>query len=165
MSAQSIDALASKWGRVFQVPKTWIKNLSYVETGWRPGLVNSFGTAFGLMQMKIATVNDLIRVMGRFKAAHSPEVGETISLWTGKGEDLLDPDLNVMFAAFYLKILSRSFGDLVEVIAAAYNQGQGAVGRALKEAKKTGRSFAEFLKPAGRAFISRTLDARQKGFA
>lgn len=165
MSVQAIDALSSKWAKIFQIPKNWIKILAHVETKWRPRAVNTFGTAFGLMQMKVTTANDLSFRMRRFMVFHDPQVETTMQSWSGQGEDLLNPELNVLFAAFYLKILSRSFGNLIDVIAAAYNQGQGAVSRAIAKAKKESRSFVEFLKPAGREFIARTLDARQKGFA
>lgn len=165
LSRPEMERLSNKWAALFQIPSSWIRNIAYVETNWRPWLSNPRGNAWGLMQIKPTTAADILRRYSKSEIIKSPIAKEVLKKWDGTGESLLDPDLNTFFGAAYLRLISKRFGNLLDVLAAAYNQGEGAVRNALAKAASSGRPFQTFLKPEGRKYIAMTFAARDRGFA
>ncbi|MDD5351242.1 MAG: transglycosylase SLT domain-containing protein, partial [Chthoniobacteraceae bacterium] len=138
-------ALAEKWGQIFGVPPQWIASIQSVETGFRPLAYNQAGKAHGMMQIKLPTALDIIRRGKQFDAWKNPAVKATLRKFSGNGQDLFDPDLNVMLGSMYLLLLGKKFGGLFPVVSAAYNQGEGAVAKALAKAAASGQPFEGFL--------------------
>lgn len=88
------------------------------ESGWDPEAVSPAG-AVGLMQLMPATAQWI----------------SGLDSWQGNEEpDLTDPEDSLELGAFYLAYLRRYFGGDTRVALAAYNAGQGAVSRWLREA-------------------------------
>lgn len=134
---QTVRALAEKWGPLLEVDPSWIIAHCYVESTNRPLIYNPAGKAWGLMQLKLPTAEDMVARM-KPVAAKEPKVKAVlVKNWRGQGEDLLNPELNLMLGTFYLgliksKLKEKYDRDDHEVVAAAYNQGPGAVRKALK---------------------------------
>ena len=161
---QTVRALAEKWGKILGVPPSWIVSHAWVETtnhikGKKAH--NERGNAWGVMQMKPPTADDMVERLRRkvqakgFKGAD--EVNRVLGFWTGKGEDLFNPELAIMLGAFYLRNLANYFHTTDQkVVAAAYNQGPGAVKIALAEGKFT---------PKMNEYLARMEEAKSLGFA
>jgi soluble lytic murein transglycosylase-like protein len=161
---ETVRALAAKWGPVFDVDTSWIVSHCYVESSCNPLDYNPRGNAWGLMQIKPPTAEDIVRWMKATGASKNPRVREVLETsWRGQGEDLWNPELNVMLGTFYLAYIKRDFekkfgrGDH-EIVAAAYNQGPGAVRKALRS--------GEFI-PTGemRKYIAMIEKAKAEGHA
>ncbi len=87
------------------------------ESGWDPGAVSHAG-AVGLMQLMPGTATWITG----------------LESWQGSDDpDLTDPDESLELGAFYLAYLVKYFGGDIRLALAAYNAGQGAVGRWLKD--------------------------------
>lgn len=165
---ETARALAEKWGEVWSVPSSWIVSHQWVESANHPRIVNPAGPAYGMMQIKIPTLHDVLDMLRKFKKL--PRVAATLKATGHKrfsdlGERaLLNPDFNVMIGSLYLKHLLTEFEDQVpdmgdslqDTVAAAYNQGPGAMRIALREGEKT---------PAMRHYVARIDEAKEKGFA
>lgn len=135
---ETVRALAEKWGAILGVEPGWVVSHAYVESSNRPLAFNPRGNAWGLMQLKPGTAEDVVRWMKASGASKDPRVVAVLrESWRGQGEDLRNPELNLMLGTFYLGYIRRKFekdfgrGDH-EVVAAAYNQGPGAVRRAMR---------------------------------
>ena len=135
---ETVKALAEKWAPVFDVDPEWVISHAFVESSFNPLANNPRGNAWGLMQLKPTTAEDIIRWMRVSGALKNPKIKHVLEVsWRGQGEDLLNPELKVMLGSFYLGYIKRRFeqefgrGDH-EIVAAAYNQGPGAVRRALR---------------------------------
>jgi len=103
----------------------------YQESKFDAGAESKSG-ALGLMQLTPSTAHGIaVRTGGsRFRT-----------------DDLLDPEINIRYGAWYLGNLFRKYGD-ERLVLAAYNAGQGNVDRWRAEGKSIG--FAET-----RAYVSR----------
>jgi soluble lytic murein transglycosylase len=103
----------------------------YQESKFRPAATSSSG-AIGLMQL-------------------TPETAQGIAIRTGGSKfvtsDLLNPEINIRYGAWYLANLFRKYGQ-ERLVLAAYNAGQGNVDR--WRARHEGIQFAET-----RAYVSR----------
>ena len=82
----------------------------------------------------------------------TPSTAKGIAIRTGgtaipRSSDLLDPEINIRYGAWYLANLFRKYGD-ERLVLAAYNAGQGNVDRWQAEGKPI--EFAET-----RAYVSR----------
>lgn len=163
---ETVRALAEKWAPIFDVDPSWIISHAYVESTNRPIPVPQNGPARGLMQIKPPTANDIARLL-RAVAKKDKRVRDVLaSSWRGQPEeDLLNPELNLMFGTFYIGYIKRKleqeFGELEDeqhVVAAAYNQGPGAVRKAL-------RSGTFKPTPPMNVYISKIEDAKEKGYA
>ena len=154
----TVRELAKKWGKIFGVNPSWIVSHAFVESRNMPFAYNKRGHVFGLMQLKPATAADIVRWLKKSRAGKRPEVLDVLKEWNegGGGECLKNPDLNMMLGAFYLAFLKRKFGDDQMRVAAAYNQGQGAMERALKA--------GEFTAPM-KEYIGLIQNAKAQGFA
>ncbi|MGH7339161.1 MAG: transglycosylase SLT domain-containing protein, partial [Candidatus Rokuibacteriota bacterium] len=84
-------------------------------------------------------------------------VKATVARWNGTGEGLLNPDINVMFGAYFLGRLTKEFGEFKHV-AAAYHQGPGTVRKVLA-AKQP---IPSGLPPKGRAYVASALKAHKE---
>ena len=152
----TVRELAKKWGRVFGVNPSWVISHAFVESRNMPFAYNKRGHVFGLMQLKPATAADIVRWLKMSRVGKKPEVVETLKDWTGEGDCLRNPDLNMMLGTFYLAFLKRKFGNDQMKVAAAYNQGQGAMERALK---------AGALTEPMKEYIGLIENAKAQGFA
>lgn len=152
----TVRELAKKWGRVFGVNPSWVISHAFVESRNMPFAYNKRGHVFGLMQLKPSTAGDIVRWLKKSRASKNPQVVEVLKEWTGDGDCLRNPDLNMMLGTFYIAYLKRRFGDDQMKVAAAYNQGQGAMERALK---------AGVLTPPMKEYISLIENAKAQGFA
>ena len=123
--------LAKKWARVFQIPSSWIVSQAYAESQNHPTASNVSG-ATGLLQIKLVRARDLVKWIGLTKWKASAIVQNTLKkYWHGLRRDLFEPELNVMLAAFDLHHLRQRFGSSHNLVAAAYNQGEGRISRCL----------------------------------
>jgi soluble lytic murein transglycosylase len=81
----------------------------------------------------------------------TPSTAHGIALRTGgsrfQTDDLLDPEINIRYGAWYLRNLFRKYGE-ERVVLAAYNAGQGNVDR-------WRRSHKEIQFPETRAYVAR----------
>ena len=160
---ETVRALAEKWGPVFGVEPGWVISHAYVESSNRPLVFNPRGNAWGLMQLKPGTAADVVRWMKASGASKDPRVKAVLTAcWRGQGEDLWNPELNLMLGTFYLGFIKRKLekdfgrGDH-EIVAAAYNQGPGAVRKALRS--------GEFVpSEAMKHYVAKIAEAEDKGF-
>jgi soluble lytic murein transglycosylase len=103
----------------------------YQESKFRPGAKSSSG-AIGLMQLTPATAHGIALRTGGSRFVTS---------------DLLDPELNIRYGAWYLGNLFRKYGQ-ERLVLAAYNAGQGNVDR--WRSRHEGIQF-----PETRAYVAR----------
>lgn len=136
---ETVKALAEKWGKIFNVDPSWPLAHCRVESSDGPLAHNKSGNAFGLMQIKPGTAENIVNWIKKSGLAKSePHVKETLKAgWHGQPEDLFNPDVNVMLGTFYLGYIKHKMEEKFgrgdhEVVAAAYNQGPGAVHKALR---------------------------------
>jgi soluble lytic murein transglycosylase-like protein len=163
---ETVRALAEKWGPIFEVEPSWIISHCFVESTNRPIPVPQRGPARGLMQLRPATATDIVRWIKRSDFAKDKRVVDVLSSsWRGQLDDLENPELNLMLGTFYIrhikKFLEEHFGELEneqEVVAAAYNQGPGAVQKAM-------RSGTFVPTPPMSVYIAKIENAKDKGFA
>ncbi len=154
---ETASALAEKWGPLFNVSPGWVRSHIFVESTNRPLAHNKTGGAFGFMQLKVPTATDIVRWMKASGLSKDGRVAATLKrCWRGQGEDLLNPDLNVMLGTFYLGYLKKKFGSDHDLVSAAYNQGPGALNRALKAQKLTS---------AMKDYIAKIENAEKQGYA
>lgn len=145
-----------KWAKVFEIPSSWLIPLGYVESKNQPLAKNKSG-ATGVMQFKLARAKDLVTWISRSKwRAHQGVQAVLAMFWHGMRNDLLNLELNVMLAAFELHHLRRRFGDDLQIVMAAYNQGEGTISRCLKQEKTFPARAIEF--------ITRVRRAQQRGY-
>jgi Soluble lytic murein transglycosylase and related regulatory proteins (some contain LysM/invasin domains) len=153
----TVAALADKWNRVFSVPVSWIRSQAYAESRNIPTAENTTSGALGVLQLLPSTVAWLVPSLLKSKYAKNNSVQMTLSNgWHGKLNDLFNPDVNVMLAAYYLTILRRKFGDKHDLVAAAYNVGPGKVARSL-EARRP-------LPEGVTIYVAMVEDAKRRGF-
>ncbi len=127
-------AYARKWGFVFGAPISFLMTIAHTESGHDPEMRDmraaAKGGAWGLMAQTADEAGDKVkRILGTW--GHLPEVQKTARKWTGRPEDLLNPDLNVMISAWQIGKLVRKFGPKFDLVAAGYHQGAGAVAKRL----------------------------------
>ena len=157
----TIRDLSKKWARIFEIPSSWIVSQAYVESRFHP-LAENPSSATGVLQIKIARAMDLVKWMQSSKWWAYDLVRETLANhWHGLRSDLLNPDLNVMLAAFDLHHLSRRFGKDHDIVAAAYNQGEGAIAR-WKVERETNKALP--LPPRAAVYVARVRSAKRKGY-
>ena len=153
---ESVRDKSVKWARVFEIPSSWLIPLGYVESKNQPLAKNKSG-ATGAMQFKLARAKDLVTWISRSKwRAHQGVQTVLAMFWHGLRNDLLNLELNVMLAAFELHHLRRRFGNDLQIVMAAYNQGEGAISRCLKQEKTFPARAIEF--------ITRVRRAQQLGY-
>lgn len=148
--------LAMKWGAVFSAPTRILMVLARIESGFRPNCYNlnpraiARGGAWGLVQQTLDTAKGHARNL----ASHwSPDVQQTLARFDGTGKSLLDPDLNMMFAAYHVGGLVDEFGEDLRLIAGAYHQGAGKIRQMLRDRK----SIPEELPPNGKKYVTAAL--------
>jgi soluble lytic murein transglycosylase-like protein len=152
----TIRALAEKWAPVFGVPSSWLISQAYVESKNMPLAQNPSG-ATGVLQIRFATAKDLVARIAKSKWKNDSRVQKTLAaLWHGLRENLLNPDLNVMLAAFYLWHLRSRFGNNHELVAAAYNLGEGKVAKALRNGLP--------IPLKGQTYVARVIQAKRRGY-
>lgn len=163
---------ASKWGPIFGVPIGWLVTLAQLESSHDPKKVNlavaEKGGAWGLMQQMADEAEYKINILKKFYTRPHPStkgnwrpsadniaaVKAALKKWRGRPQDLLDPDLNTMLAAWQLGRLKRIFGEDLATVAAAYHQGENAV----KDRIEKGQPPVDPKKqPAGYEYVSRAL--------
>lgn len=151
----TIRALAEKWSRIFGIPVSWIVSQAYAESRNNPLAVNPSG-ATGVLQIKLVRALDLFKWIKKSEFIKNPLVCETLRKFKGQVQDLYDPDLNVMLATFDLWHLRRKFGNNHDLVSAAYNQGEGRIGRALA----SGSPFP----PRAIEYVARVASAKKLGY-
>lgn len=118
-----------RWGRRFGVRPDLLRRIARHESGMNPlatrnvGGDASRGGAWGLMQVTAATAAGLVDKFPPDRA-----LSPYLDRYDREGPSaLLDPDVNLMFGAFYLaRLLSQFNGDEILAVA-AYNRGAGGV--------------------------------------
>jgi soluble lytic murein transglycosylase-like protein len=145
-----VRAEAARWGRVFRVPPSWIVSIAWAESRFCPHAENESG-ATGVLQVKLSRARDLVRWIERSAWRTRAEVLQVLAGWRGLRDDLRDVALCVMLAAFDLHRLVRKFGRNHDVVVAAYNQGEGAVGRCLRDGGPLPPRAVEFIARVRRA--------------
>jgi soluble lytic murein transglycosylase-like protein len=152
-----VNELAHKWSPVFDVPVSWVRSQAYAESRNVLTAENSRTGALGVLQLMPATAMELLTRLMKSKFAKRKDVSSTLkSKWTGKKEDLFDPDLNVMLATFYMRLLKQKFGNNHELVAAAYNAGPGKVSKRLSSGRP--------LSTESLTYLSMVAEAKNRGF-
>jgi soluble lytic murein transglycosylase-like protein len=150
--------LARKWAHIFGVPSSWIVSQAYVESQFHPLATNPKTGATGLLQIKLVRAYDLVKWISQSKWADSSIVQKTLkTYWHGLRSNLLEPELNVMLAAFDLHHLRQQFGYDHRLVASAYNQGEGTITRCLAAGKP--------LPPRAIEYVARVERAKKRGYA
>ena len=150
--------LARKWAHIFGVPSSWIVSQAYVESQNHPLAANPKTGATGLLQIKLVRAHDLVKWISQSKWAVNSIVQKTLTTyWHGLRSNLLEPELNVMLAAFDLHHLRQQFGHDHRLVAAAYNQGEGTITRCLAAGKP--------LPPRAIEYVARVEKAKRRGYA
>ena len=158
---ETVRDLAKKWSHVFEIPSSWIVSQAYAESRFHPLAENPSG-ATGTLQIKLARAMDLVKWMRSSKWWGHDLVQATLSsCWHGLRSDLFNPDLNIMLAAFDLHHLSRRFGKDHDLVAAAYNMGEGAMARWRVE-KELNKSLP--LPPRAAVYVARVRGAKRRGY-
>lgn len=154
---QTMRALAEKWAPIFLIPSEWMISQAYAESRNRPLAVNPSGTAFGILQIKLGTANDISRWLKQSSWKNDPRVMKVLAEhWHGQKKDLFNPTLNAMMAAFYMGRLKSIFGNDHRLIAAAYNQGPNVVRKALRNKTQ--------LPVIALEYVARVQEAKKKGY-
>lgn len=151
---------ARKWGNFFAVPVLWLTTVAFLESSHNPCKVNmlreSKGGAWGLMQQMADETPYKLGKLLQSRKGKLPRVQYTAAKWTGEPGDLLDPDLNMMLAAWQLSRLRSQFSDF-ETVIAAYHQGAPAVKRRLRRGR---RALSPRRHPRGYDYVQRAIVAR-----
>ena len=97
----------------------------------------------------------------------TPETADAIAKHSGgtrfKQEDLSDPQINISYGSYYLRLLLDHYDQNETLAVAAYNAGIGNVDRGVSEAGGAdGFSSAEHIPfPETRAYVENVMDRRQ----
>jgi len=154
----TMRALAEKWATIFGVPSSWLVSQAYIESQNRPLITNARSGATGVLQIKLVRARDLVKWINRSKWRSHPKVQAMLKAhWHDRREDLFNPDLNTMLASFDLHHLRAKFGNDHNVVAAAYNQGEGRISRHLA----AGLPFP----PRAIEYVARVERAKRRGYA
>lgn len=158
---------AEKWAPVFGAPVSWLMALAEMESSHIPTKINMAakhkGGAWGLLQQMRDEVPYKLKVIRRFYARRSDpyraRVLKAMSKWKGNPKALLDPDLNVMLAAWQLGRLNRVFNGNFANAFAAYHQGEYAVKRRLARGLP---AVDPRKQPKGHAYVHEAAEARAR---
>ena len=152
-----VAQLSRKWSKVFETPVSWLRSQAYAESKNVLTAVNAMTGAVGVLQLLPETAEWLVKSLKKSPYGDGAEVLTTLKRdWRGRPGDLLNPDLNVMLAAYYLLVLRRKFGDDHDLVAAAYNIGPSKIAYYLR----TRRPFPK----ASRIYLDMVRDAKLRGF-
>ena len=153
----TVARLASKWGKVFKIPVSWIRSQAYVESRNVPTALNKRTGMYGVLQLQPSTAEWLVKTLLKSSLAASETIRETLKIgWTGQPEALFNPDLNVMLAAYYMTILRKRFGDDHSLVAAAYDLGPTKLAAHLDK--------GEPLPEQSMIYVAMVEDAKKRGF-
>lgn len=156
------QALANKWAPVFDVPLTTVMSIVDIESAHNPKQVNMAvfdkGGAWGLGQQMLDEADEKIRKIRHLYGAKFPQVKVTTKKWRGDPAALLDPDLNMMLTAWQLGDLNKTFNGDFDIVAAAYNQGKGAIKKRLSR----GLPAVSRKQPHGVLYVSMAEAAHKK---
>jgi len=154
---ETVDELSRKWSRVFDTPVSWLRSQAYAESRNVLTAVNAVTGATGVLQILPATGRWLVESLRKSAYGGNFEVLTTLkNAWRGHPGDLLNPDLNIMLAAYYLLLLRKKFGDDHDIVSAAYNMGPSKIAYYIRNGKS--------LPTASRTYITMVHDAKLRGF-
>jgi soluble lytic murein transglycosylase len=105
------NAAITKYAAEYSVESALIKAMIKTESNFNPRAVSKRG-ARGLMQIMPATAKEIAAKLG---------------VENYNDDMLFNPDINIMFGAYYVKTLLNSFN--LNLSLAAYNAGMGKVGQ------------------------------------
>ena len=152
-----VAKLAGKWSQIFGTPVSWLRSQAYAESKNILAAVNPYTGAAGVLQLLPTTARWLVDSLKKSPFKDDIEVVATLkSDWNKHPGDLLNPDLNIMLAAYYMLVLRRKFGDDHDLVAAAYNIGPNKIAYYLR----TRRPFPK----ASRIYLAMVRDAKLRGF-
>jgi len=151
-----VAALSKKWSPIFDVPVSWLRSQAYVESKNVLDVVNPITGAAGVLQVLPDTALWLVKSLKKSSYGKLPDVVSTLKKWRGRPGDLLDAELNVMLAAYYMLVLKRKFGEDHDLVAAAYNIGPSKISYYIR----TRRPFPM----ASRIYLAMVKDAKLRGF-
>ena len=121
-----VATASRKWSPVFKIPVAWLRSMAYAESRNVTAAVNKITGAMGVLQLLPDTAKWLIASLKKSKFATLDVVKETLER-AHDLVDLLNPDVNVMLAAYYLVLLRNRFGRDHDLVAAAYNMGPNKI--------------------------------------
>ena len=150
-----VAQLSKKWSPVFGVPVSWLRSQAWAESRNVTSAVNPTTGAMGVLQILPVTAKWLVASLRKSKLGKSKTVGSVLSRVRDL-EDLLDPDVNVMLAAYYLRVLKNKFGADHELVAAAYDAGPNKI------AYYVDRGMP--LPPVSQAYVDMVAEAKSRGF-
>lgn len=157
---ETVRALAEKWGPIFGVEPGWVVSHAKVESSNNPKAYNARGNVYGLMQIKPVLAADIMRWLKSSHLNRDPRVAAVLKTsWKGQPEDLLNPELNIMFGTFNLGRLKKRFStEDHDIVASAYNQGAGAVDNAITDG---------VFQPTApmQKYLAKISEAREQGYA
>jgi soluble lytic murein transglycosylase-like protein len=129
LKARAVEELANHWGPLFGAPPHVLVVLASIESSFDPSVTNVTprallrGGAWGLVQQTLETAKGHAAAL---QDSPNPEVQTMLASWDGSGPGLLDPNLNMMFAARQVGRLAAEFSGRLDLIAAGYHGGRGA---------------------------------------
>lgn len=153
-----ITRAVARFSGVFGVPVELGNAIASIESSYHPQCVNQttravpLGGAWGPMQVTLTTAKGIAE---RLAKNPNPLVQATLKKWTGKGKDLFDPEVGVMFGMEYLGRLWREFKTF-ERTAAAYHQGP----QKIRNMIAAGQAIPQMLPPKGKAYVAMATKAR-----
>jgi len=151
----TVKELAAKWSKVFGIGVSWIRSQAYAESKNVLRAKNEGSGAIGVMQILPSTARDLLKSLKRSKHMKNQSVKETLEIEPTE-DYLYNPDVNIMLATYYMKLLKNKFGDDHDLVAAAYNIGPGRIARCLATQSP--------LPERSRIYIAMVKDAKRRGF-
>jgi soluble lytic murein transglycosylase-like protein len=162
----TVAKLAGKWGSVFKIPVTWIRSQAYAESRNVPTVMGPTlqrknkppTNAYGVLQLLPETAIWLVKSLASTTYARNDKIRETLANgWHGRPEDLFNPDLNVMLAAYYMLVLKRKFDtNDHDIVAAAYNAGPVIIANRLDAGQP--------LPQSSMIYLAMVKDAKRRGF-
>jgi soluble lytic murein transglycosylase-like protein len=155
---ETVKKLSSKWSKVFKIPTSWLRSQAYAESKNTFTSRNPRSGATGVLQLLPVTADWLVTSLLRTTLGRNPLVAMTFKEgWTDNlVENLCNPDINIMLAAYYLAILKKKFGDNHETVAAAYHAGPPTIAALLEKGEPFPKSTIQY--------IAMVNDAKRLGF-
>lgn len=150
--------LAAKWGKVFGVPAAMILTIMDMESDFvldhPPNMdAKSGGGAWGGMQILLTTAAEQGNKLRESKLAQDPTVKATLSKWHAIPSELMDPDINTMLGTYYMSNIMKNYGfKTMDKLAAAYNQGPGALKKHLADGGSMANYDLAYVEPALAAY-------------
>lgn len=150
-----VATLSRKWSPMFKVPVEWLRSMAYAESQNVTAAVNKTTGAMGVLQLLPDTTTWLVASLKRSKFATYDVVKATLEKVRSLA-DLLDPDVNIMLAAYYINLLKKRFHNDHDLVLAAYNAGPNKISYYVDNQLP--------LPERSRVYLAMVKDAKRRGY-